>query len=570
MPSVKSGNDLSQFNKLLNRVKRHGQLALLFRKEVGIETVDSMALSSPSLVQKLPQAFVTQAPRINLMEEDRARAASLDDDVSSSSLPERQTLDKTEVTLSRSEHRNLPSSDDEKLLTISEWHRRKNRVDVDSVTDLAGKQQEDSDSLTPSPEKSISVEPTLIDTQKISRKVMSDDEKLQAIYDWHKNESRMIVTRPSDDISSTDTESEIKRKGNFRSDIERPSSFPPTVDTPQPDNKPAHPKTAQEHLSSPEPKQRSKRSEAENPINRPHPERPADDTQSENTVKMIEPKDEDSNYLISRIATEAPSQDDQIPKQPKPLQEAWPVEISGPSHDTQPMKPISRKSSVKSEKNEVWIDAVKEVPPAKPTSSPVEIQAPRRPRPQHKIDRKPAEQKTVDQEVTASLQTAPPITESQTEVSFVETEVGPLPADLWDLIGEKPSQTEQSEKVLRKPYELDSTENKTESKQTSSKIDVDTSHIQAERDESFSNTFDPQVEEVPIVDSGSPLMDSVDLQSSEILSAEVYEPATPLPAVNEDEESPRHIIDTDQIAELVLEDILKRYALELERFIDQS
>jgi len=142
--------------------------------------------------------------------------------------------------------------------------------------------------------------------------------------------------------------------------------------------------------------------------------------------------------------------------QPLPLEEAWPVQRQTPER-----APVERQAALPEEgipkvlgleEHAQVREALREVLPGQPTDSTVEMITPRRPRPTPGTLQE-KERPAILSQPPANSPREPGFIENEEPVSVpenVETEIGPLPSDLWDLIGESPepklSQTKQAEK----------------------------------------------------------------------------------------------------------------------------
>lgn len=122
--------------------------------------------------------------------------------------------------------------------------------------------------------------------------------------------------------------------------------------------------------------------------------------------------------------------------QPMPLEAVWPVQrqvaeapqaAPVPSPASEPAPGI-----LDLEEHAQVREALREVVPGQPTDSAVEVITPRRPRPAF------ATLQEVPAAEPASESSQQVIEEHPAEANWVPTEIGALPGDLWNLIGEKP------------------------------------------------------------------------------------------------------------------------------------
>ncbi len=204
-----------------------------------------------------------------------------------------------------------------------------------------------------------------------------------------------------------------------------------------------------------------------------------------NVKKPVEP-------LPSESPSQAPRIDDQKSQaiQPLPLEDAWPVQrqasplpqegrpaaFAEEAHDANDVYIVDGRNIDTSENTAVSLeilgqeehaqvrDALREVSPGKPTDSSVEVITPRRQRPAHEKDQgmEPAERaapgahdQTPSTPELETIATAPGIeipgknfenasdralmaSEEASGRGHLMTEIGPLPVDLWELIGESP------------------------------------------------------------------------------------------------------------------------------------
>ena len=159
-----------------------------------------------------------------------------------------------------------------------------------------------------------------------------------------------------------------------------------------------------------------------------------------------------------REAAQAADQPTQM-LQPLPLEEAWPVQRQTPQRarpESQAILPGETPPEILGQEEHALVrEALREVSPGQPTDSTVEVITPRRPRPapvlQQRKERQAISLQPSDHPSPESGkgdeyigdeyigdeyidQAEKPLRTSET----VETEIGPLPSDLWELIGESP------------------------------------------------------------------------------------------------------------------------------------
>ncbi len=158
-----------------------------------------------------------------------------------------------------------------------------------------------------------------------------------------------------------------------------------------------------------------------------------------------EPSTDDAPPATSRVPRtpaepEGTSPDVQTPRKP-PLEQAWPVQTTVPAG--QPVLPpfAPQKTAVPPiattdpEQERLLRTRLEQVSAGKPTDSSIEVVLPRRPRPVVPPKEEPQKkllpflQRKVDAEAAAR---------QKAEQAMVQTEIGPLPADMWELLGETP------------------------------------------------------------------------------------------------------------------------------------
>jgi hypothetical protein len=142
-----------------------------------------------------------------------------------------------------------------------------------------------------------------------------------------------------------------------------------------------------------------------------------------------------------------------------PLQAAWPVERREPPEAhlktdhvrIPPEDTATTETELGSQTGHIQ-RALEDVPSAHPSDSTIEVVTPRRPRPTSaKLPTEPASSPTVIKhkqpedggETPTMVQPKgeiKPGSVTPSEHSLVQTEIGPLPSDLWDLIGQSPPQ----------------------------------------------------------------------------------------------------------------------------------
>ena len=135
--------------------------------------------------------------------------------------------------------------------------------------------------------------------------------------------------------------------------------------------------------------------------------------------------------------------------QPLPLEEAWPVQRQTPQRarpESQAILPGETPPEILGQEEHALVrEALREVSPGQPTDSTVEVITPRRPRPapvlQQRKERQAISLQPSDRPSPESGKGDEYIDEAEKPSrasETVETEIGPLPSDLWELIGESP------------------------------------------------------------------------------------------------------------------------------------
>ncbi len=134
-----------------------------------------------------------------------------------------------------------------------------------------------------------------------------------------------------------------------------------------------------------------------------------------------------------------------LPEQAVPLEAIWPVEKTAKHEETAAVQPIPSTMPIQRTAADQAQDAqvrvkLQVVTPAHPSDSSVELVTPRRPRPAMpgKKTAAPAVQRKTKKGEVAKAQERVGKTVSPPAATTIETEIGPLPADLWDYIGTEP------------------------------------------------------------------------------------------------------------------------------------
>ena len=133
--------------------------------------------------------------------------------------------------------------------------------------------------------------------------------------------------------------------------------------------------------------------------------------------------------------------------QPVPLEEVWHVQrqVPQPQEQRSPGEPsVEEPTEILDQEEYAQVrEALQEVLPGQPTDSPVEVITPRRPRPKpaeakEQASLSPPQSDGSSAEPEESEVEAPTGVTIKQEAELIETGLGPLPADLWELIGETP------------------------------------------------------------------------------------------------------------------------------------
>jgi hypothetical protein len=257
-----------------------------------------------------------------------------------------------------------------------------------------------------------------------------------------------------------------------------------------------------------------------------------------------------------------------------PLERAgWPVERVEPTAPTAPgredVAPDEAPSSPdigsrERMKNEAVEKAVEQVAPGHPTSAAVEFIPPRRRREKRSFpSRTPTEPKSDKPPETNPESTSATMSDRPAQVV---TEIGDLPADLWRLIGQEPpaAAPTQEDKGEQNPIEVvDSTE-----QSPATKSEPDTPEVAVKESETPDQTLtvskrpgdDNRIQASP---SQAPSDIPAQPQEQDASSVSAAEKTTE----RSGEKRTKRNLDTDQIAHLVLEDILQRHAIEIERLL---
>lgn len=173
------------------------------------------------------------------------------------------------------------------------------------------------------------------------------------------------------------------------------------------------------------------------------------------------PSEEDTGQKRSVLeipAVEEESEVEKITEQTVPLNAVWPVEqrvvkptdysSSAPTL-TAPLQDDLQETSTQTEQfdqvEKIVHSTLENVPVEHPSRSSMEVITPRRSRPviqrqSMQIEESHKEEQEFDDETDSNSQSTAPIPSSQTDV--IETDIGPLPADLWALLDQPlPSET---------------------------------------------------------------------------------------------------------------------------------
>ncbi len=268
--------------------------------------------------------------------------------------------------------------------------------------------------------------------------------------------------------------------------------------------------------------------------------------------------------------------------QPIPLEQAWPVEstISTPAVQTMraniPMenvgeipKQVPPAETVQNQQN-VINQILEEVSPAQPTDSSIEIIPPRQPRPIPAIQ-KPIISKKETDNISPDLAGNRPTEIPETNIDQVEsgnhikktipTEIGPLPADLWHLIGEKPPLTEINKSQmdsghLQKPFNISKSQNEIEN-------------------QPLSENYSPNQPSFPVLPESSRTIPQPTAIATSLMTAPIQRQAETAPATSpsqatgssaeEGEDEGKKDQELKELARKVYLEVRKRIFLENER-----
>ncbi|MCB0127297.1 MAG: hypothetical protein KDE58_33775, partial [Caldilineaceae bacterium] len=196
---------------------------------------------------------------------------------------------------------------------------------------------------------------------------------------------------------------------------------------------------------------------------------------TDSTSVVLMPTLDNGGAATAAAVDEERSQEaDELSEAALPLQDAWPVQRLSPGDGYTPLSsgkvtPVQRgpfphsetAESVPAQLNESVLNQLENVQTARPTESSVHVIKPRRPRPRAKRTQGTAdveandEGSPPDQGLVQRLLRSPGEAQEQhvdhgkaaqdatVQPSVVPTEIGPLPADLWSMIGESPPVTAQ-------------------------------------------------------------------------------------------------------------------------------
>ena len=148
---------------------------------------------------------------------------------------------------------------------------------------------------------------------------------------------------------------------------------------------------------------------------------------------------------IQKAEATSPIVESHLPEQAVPLEAIWPVEKTAKHEETAAAQPISASTLIQRTAADQAQDAqvrtkLQAVTPAHPSDSSVELVTPRRPRPtmSGKKMAAPAVQRKTKKGEVAKAQERDGGTVTPPATTTVETEIGPLPTDLWGYIGAEP------------------------------------------------------------------------------------------------------------------------------------
>ena len=138
---------------------------------------------------------------------------------------------------------------------------------------------------------------------------------------------------------------------------------------------------------------------------------------------------------------------DRLPRQPAPLEAVWPVQrrndaAAQPATEFTPKGATRQPQPLAKNDDPAMHNLLQALPTARPTQSEIELLPPRTPRPPVQRSQPTAEAAHSSE---SSMATAPPTglptaptEETKVAPIMVETAIGALPGDLWELIGESP------------------------------------------------------------------------------------------------------------------------------------
>ena len=240
--------------------------------------------------------------------------------------------------------------------------------------------------------------------------------------------------------------------------------LPQAVVQKQPDND-QMPETSQEIEKTDQTIETSPSIENTIPLTQPEIVEEAQEPSSPSKVKPANELPLEKDAAQKRSASEVSdieeeSEAEEVLEQVVPLNVVWPVEqrvinpadysssaptLTAPSQDT--LHEVSTQTEQFDQTEKIVHSALENVPGEHPSRSSMEVITPRRSRPviqrqSAQIEETPTEEQTLDGETDSDSQSSSAIPSSQTDV--IETDIGPLPADLWALLDQPlPSETTQ-------------------------------------------------------------------------------------------------------------------------------
>ena len=219
-----------------------------------------------------------------------------------------------------------------------------------------------------------------------------------------------------------------------------------------------------------------------------HEEKVATETKSESSTEST------ADDQVQRAINAAEAFSSEEPQSSKPaLQDMWPVQSKSPTQSKPTSTPMPTESKSVVQRNpaeETQLkDKLNSIKAKKPTDSSIEIHTPRRPRPMPPgAQQKPPVQRKPTEEAKPSKPAEPP--------TMVPTEIGPLPSDLWELLGETPP-IQRKEEISQEPS-IDQTIQEDDAPTSSSSSTADDA-IQRAIAKAEASAISPTSKETPVV-----------------------------------------------------------------------